>query len=135
MIAFNWSDAEVDTETTHRDLVYTFSGSPYTGKWVMNGETYPNITIPTVPLGSRPILELRNLSPAEHPFHVHGLEFEVLDIDGVPSAYRRIEDTINLGIRQIIRVRLLANSPGEWMVHCHILPHASDGMMSILRVE
>ncbi len=135
MIAFDWSDAEVDTATTHRDLVYTFSGSPYTGKWVINGETYPDITIPTVPLGSRPILELRNLSPAEHPFHVHGLEFEVLDIDGVPSAYRRIEDTINVGIRQIIRVRLLANSPGEWMVHCHILPHASDGMMSILRVE
>jgi FtsP/CotA-like multicopper oxidase with cupredoxin domain len=131
---FNWTNAAPSPQPTSRDLVYTFSGSPYTGKWVINGETYPNIAVQQVPLGSNPVLEIRNLSPAEHPFHIHGLEFEVLNIDGIPSPYRRIEDTINVGIRQTVRVRLLANNPGEWMLHCHILSHASDGMMTILHV-
>ena len=132
---FPWTNQPPSAPGGTRDLVYTFSGSPYTQKWVINGETYPNVTIEQVALGSQPILEIRNLSPAEHPFHIHGLEFEVLEVDGVPSAYRRIEDTINVGIHQRVRVRLNANNAGEWMLHCHILSHAADGMMTILKVE
>ena len=135
VLPFEWSNEPPSEAPDYRDYVYTFSGSPYTNRWVINGETYPEITINTVPLGGRPIIEIRNLSPAEHPFHIHGLEFEVLEIDGVPSPYKRIEDTINVGIRQIIRIQLFDDNAGEWMLHCHLLPHAADGMMSILSVE
>jgi FtsP/CotA-like multicopper oxidase with cupredoxin domain len=54
--------------------------------------------------------------------------------EGVPLAVRQIEDTVDVGVRQIVRLRLLADNPGVWMAHCHILPHAHDGMMTVLRI-
>jgi FtsP/CotA-like multicopper oxidase with cupredoxin domain len=46
-----------------------------------------------------------------------------------------MEDTIDMGIYQTIRVRVLADNPGDWMLHCHILPHGDAGMMTVLRVD
>ena len=28
----------------------------------------------------------------------------------------------------------IADNPGDWMIHCHILEHAAGGMMAVLRV-
>jgi FtsP/CotA-like multicopper oxidase with cupredoxin domain len=58
----------------------------------------------------------------------------VLSVDGVQPQYLTLEDTINVGIRSKVRLRLVANNPGDWMTHCHILPHAHRGMMTVLRV-
>ncbi len=41
----------------------------------------------------------------------------------------------NGAIRDRVRLKVLADNPGDWMTHCHILPHAGDGMMTVLRVE
>lgn len=119
----------------YADLVYVFSGSDRKMDGLINGERFPNITIEEVALGTEPILELRNISSNEHPFHVHGVRFEVLSINGLPVARRTIEDTINLRIRDRVRVRVFADNPGEWMLHCHILPHAEHGMMTVLRIR
>ncbi len=52
----------------------------------------------------------------------------------MPPPYETIEDTVNVGIRQTLRLKLVADNPGGWMTHCHILPHAGGGMMTVLRV-
>ncbi len=116
------------------DLRYTFAGSPAEG-WTINGQTWPAITPDTAALGDTLILEIRNVSPAHHPYHLHGMSFEVLTIDGVAPAYRQVEDTLDVGVQQTVRLRILADNPGAWMSHCHILPHAEDGMMTVLQVE
>jgi FtsP/CotA-like multicopper oxidase with cupredoxin domain len=46
-----------------------------------------------------------------------------------------MEDTINVAIHQTIRLRLIPDNPGHWMVHCHILPHADEGMMTVINIE
>lgn len=117
------------------DITYVFQGSPETGVWLMNGEVFPNIEVGEADYGDEVIIEVRNLSPAEHPYHLHGHSFEVLSIDGAAPAARQIEDTINVGIYGVARLRLIANNPGDWMSHCHILPHAEGGMMTVLRVN
>lgn len=126
----------VDTEPTadpgRTDLRFVFQGDG--ARWFMNGEVFPDITVPEVRLGEELILEVRNVSPTEHPFHIHGHAFEVLSIDGEPPRSMTLEDTINVGIRQTLRLRMVADNPGEWMVHCHILGHAEGGMMTVLRV-
>ena len=129
---FSGALPSVDPGTT--DLRYTFTGSPQ-GGWEINGATFPDIAIDTFPLGSSPILEVRNPSPARHPYHLHGMPFEVLSIDGEPPALQRIEDTLDIGVQQTVRLRIDASNPGDWMSHCHILPHADAGMMTVLRVE
>lgn len=116
------------------DIVYAFAGSDRTGRWLINAESFPDVTIETIPMNSVAVIELRNLSPTEHPFHLHGLNFEVLSVNGQPPPYKMVEDTFNLRIQDQVRLRVRADNPGDWMTHCHILPHADEGMMTVLRV-
>lgn len=116
-------------------VVYVFSGGATDEPWLINGESYPDVTVESLPLNQEAILELRNLSATEHPFHMHGHHFEVLSVDGVAPTARQIEDTINVGIRQVVRIKVLASNPGDWMLHCHLLEHEEGGMMAVLRVE
>jgi len=29
----------------------------------------------------------------------------------------------------------VADNPGDWMIHCHILEHQEAGMMAVMRIE
>lgn len=114
------------------DVRYVFQGDGE--QWMINGETFPDVTIPSLPLDAETVLEVRNVSPTRHPFHLHGHSFEVLSDGDGPATTYRLEDTIDVGIREVVRLRLVADNPGDWMVHCHLLPHADQGMMTVLRV-
>jgi FtsP/CotA-like multicopper oxidase with cupredoxin domain len=116
------------------DVRWTFTGDPRTGQWEMNGETFPDVSIPELALNQSAIIEVRNMSATEHPFHLHGHAFEVLSMNGVVPEHAQFEDTVNIPIRGILRARLLATNPGDWMAHCHILTHAEGGMMTVLRI-
>jgi len=131
---FSWGDVDksVTQDPGHADIYYVLTGSPRTGKWLMNGEEYPEIKIEEVPFGETRVIEVRNLSPSQHPFHMHGVSFEVLSINGVPPAEKRIEDTVNLQVYDVMRILVKNDNPGYWMVHCHILGHAHSGMMTVI---
>ncbi len=132
--AWKFVEANPTRDPGSTDVVYTFSGDVHTDDWRINGEKFPDVTIASLPFGTEAVIEVRNSSPTEHPFHLHGHAFEVLSVNGARPPLRRIEDTWNLGIRDIARLRLVADNSGEWMAHCHILPHADGGMMTVLRV-
>jgi FtsP/CotA-like multicopper oxidase with cupredoxin domain len=117
------------------DVLWAFSGDPMTGDWLINGAAFPDVAIEELLLGDEAIVELRNLSPTEHPFHLHGMPFEVLSVDGVAPSFLTMEDTVNVRLYESLRLRLLAENPGDWMAHCHILAHAEGGMMTVLRVS
>lgn len=116
------------------DAVLVFQGNPYTNSWYINGAQFPDVEPIRWKYGHTGVLEVRNLSPTEHPFHLHGLVFEVLSVDGVPPEQRQIEDTVNVGIYQTVRLLITADNIGQWMAHCHILPHGDEGMMTIFEV-
>ena len=117
------------------DLVYSLQGDATTGTWSINGEVFPDITPYVVAQDSWQVVEVRNVSSSDHPFHLHGHALEVLSVDGVPPEYRTVVDTFNVPMASVVRLGLLADNPGEWMTHCHILPHAKEGMMTILEVS
>ena len=119
----------------HADIVYVLQGDANAGYWFMNGEVFPNVTIEELALDTDAVIEVRNLSSSEHPFHLHGHAFEVVSRNGIAPAYRQMEDTINVSIYETVVLRLNANNPGDWMVHCHIQAHQYGGMMTVLRVE
>lgn len=88
-----------------------------------------------VQVGSTEIWELSNATPYDHPFHLHGFSFQVLDLDGHAPQVREWKDTINVQPNQRIRVGVhFDDRPGHWMYHCHILDHADLGMMGALMV-
>jgi FtsP/CotA-like multicopper oxidase with cupredoxin domain len=116
------------------DVRYVLTGDPHTNDWRINREAWPDVTPTEVQTGREVVIEVRNLSPTRHPFHVHGHAFEVLSSDSVPPPTRTVVDTWDVGIRETARFLLRADNPGEWMVHCHVLGHEAHGMMTLLRV-
>jgi FtsP/CotA-like multicopper oxidase with cupredoxin domain len=90
----------------------------------------------SAPLGATEIWELENLVGMDHPFHLHGFQFQVLDRDGVPEPFRSWKDTVNVPKHETVRfIVRYDNYPGLWMFHCHILDHEDHGMMGVLEVR
>jgi FtsP/CotA-like multicopper oxidase with cupredoxin domain len=80
-------------------------------------------------------LRMVNETDFTHPMHLHGHVFRVLAVDGVATAHREWRDTVIMGPRQSVDVAFVADNPGEWMYHCHILDHSAGGMMGTIAVE
>lgn len=89
-----------------------------------------------VKLGAIEIWTIENVVGMDHPFHLHGFRFQVLDRNGVPERDRRWKDTVNVPKHETVRfiVHFDAN-PGRWMFHCHILDHEDHGMMGLLEIN
>ena len=85
--------------------------------------------------GESVILRMINETDFVHPMHLHGHFFRVLAVNGAATAHREWRDTVIMGPRQTIDVAFVADNPGEWMYHCHILDHAAGGMMGTIAVE
>jgi FtsP/CotA-like multicopper oxidase with cupredoxin domain len=87
-------------------------------------------------LGSTEIWVIENVVGMDHPFHLHGFQFQVLERNGVPEPFRSWKDTVNVPrhgtVKLIVRYD---NHPGKWMFHCHILDHEDQGMMGVLEVN
>jgi FtsP/CotA-like multicopper oxidase with cupredoxin domain len=90
----------------------------------------------TAALGATEIWEVENLVGMDHPFHLHGFQFQLLDRNGVPEAQRKWKDTVNVPKHQTVRfIVRFDNHAGKWMFHCHILTHEDDGMMGVLEIR
>jgi FtsP/CotA-like multicopper oxidase with cupredoxin domain len=87
-------------------------------------------------LGETEVWELENLVGMDHPFHLHGFQFQVLERNGEPELFRSWKDTVNVPRRQSVRfIVRYDNYAGKWMFHCHILDHEDHGMMGVLEVR
>ena len=90
----------------------------------------------TAPLGATEIWQVENVVSMDHPFHLHGFSFQVLDRDGVPEPFPAWKDTVNVPRHSVVRfIVRYTDFPGKWMFHCHILDHEDHGMMGILAVR
>ncbi len=72
-----------------------------------------------------------------HPFHVHGVQFRVLDrsTGPLPPNDQGWKDTVNVVPHETVRLLLhFDKQSGDYMYHCHILEHEDMGMMGIYRV-
>ncbi len=105
-------------------------------RFTINGKTMDMARIDeVVRLGTDEIWEVINRSPMPHPFHVHDVQFRILDRNGRrPRGLERgLKDTVLVWPRE--RVRLLlsfrdyADPELPYMYHCHTLEHEDAGMM------
>lgn len=95
----------------------------------MNGLDKP------VMVGQLQVWEIVNSSLMDHPFHLHGFFFQVLEENGKAPEYKAWKDTYNLKPRTKIKIAWIPdNRPGMWMYHCHIIEHHAAGMMANFEV-
>jgi len=80
------------------------------------------------------VLVMSNDTPWHHPMHLHGHSFRVISRDDHPTRHREWRDTVLINPRERIEVAFVADNPGDWMFHCHILEHQAGGMMGVIRV-
>lgn len=75
-----------------------------------------------------------------HPFHMHGVSFQILTQNGAPPAEadRGWKDTVVVGgevTEIILRFDYEATEAFPYMFHCHIFEHEDSGMMGQFTVE
>ncbi len=87
----------------------------------------------TMDLGKSYILRFRNESPNQHPIHLHGLTFRVLR-SNKRSITPHWTDTVLLGKNETVEIALVADNPGDWAFHCHVIEHQKTGLTGYLRV-
>ena len=107
--------------------------------WTMNYSAQHEHALMHEPLfymrkGEHVLLHMINSTLFEHPMHLHGHFFRVLAINGKPNPLREWRDTVMLGPKGSCDIAFVADNPGEWMLHCHILDHAAGGMMGTVVV-
>ena len=125
----------VDTSTPKLQFVLEEQENPATEPtFSINGERFPNVTPTPARAGQIAIWEIVNMSEMDHPFHLHGMSFQVLD-DNLQVARLAWKDTVNVPQDKTVRVAVRYGAEGRWMYHCHILEHAERGMMGELTVQ
>jgi FtsP/CotA-like multicopper oxidase with cupredoxin domain len=125
--------APQDAEIT-RKVTFSVSASWRHGvDFLVNGDTHNSDK--AVYVGDLQVWEISNTSLMDHPFHLHGFFFQVIEENGKSPAYRAWKDSYNLKPKSKIKIAWMPdNRPGEWMYHCHILEHHEAGMMGHFEV-
>ena len=102
--------------------------------WTINGEAYPNRKSLDVKTGERVEIVLTNITSMGHPMHLHGHDFQVVEINGekINGAMR---DTVEVPPKSTMTIAFDANNPGIWAFHCHILYHLATGMFTVVKYE
>lgn len=106
------------------------------GHFLINGVGFDmNVINYTIPLNSIEIWTITNQSGIAHPFHIHDIQFFILDRNGnvPPPSEQGRKDVILIKpqetIRFIAQFSDFSNPDIPYMYHCHMLVHEDDAMM------
>ncbi len=105
--------------------------------WAINGvAARGHVLDPVLTLrrGRSYVLRLANDTAWHHPMHLHGHSFRVISRNGTSTALREWRDTVLIPPRETAEIAFVADNPGDWMFHCHVLEHQIGGMSSVVRV-
>jgi len=126
----------VDALATVRPMVLSSEmDAMYPPRFFINGERWPFNRMVMVRSGDVEAWEVRNDEDMDHPFHIHGLFFQVSAVNGQAPERRGWKDTVNIPAHSSVRLAVPYGTPGMWMFHCTILEHAERGMMGDLMIE
>jgi FtsP/CotA-like multicopper oxidase with cupredoxin domain len=123
------------TGATTRSIA--FSEDHAASAFFINGQKFDATrTDIRVKLGATEIWEVKNTGHMDHPFHLHGFGFQVLDRNGTAEPYLAWKDTVNVKPNETVRLAVKFDGfPGVRVFHCHILDHEDLGMMGVMTVE
>ena len=109
------------------------------GAWAINGRSagesdHSHAPLLTLARGRSHVLELVNDTAWWHPIHLHGHSFRIVSRNGAREPRQPLVDTSLLPPRERAEIAFVADNPGDWMFHCHVLEHQASGMMATIRV-
>jgi FtsP/CotA-like multicopper oxidase with cupredoxin domain len=69
------------------------------------------------------------MHPMQHPFHMHGQRFLILNQNWTVNTNFVWKDTVLIPKDQYVDILVDMSNPWNWMAHCHIVEHLFSGMM------
>ena len=100
--------------------------------WLVNGKEYPHEREFVFRQGGRYRLVFHNRSDDSHPLHMHRHLFELVELNGKPTA-GIMKDTVVVPAFGRATVDLVADQPGLTLFHCHIQHHMDFGFKALFR--
>lgn len=107
--------------------------------WAINKVPWPGDTPdPTAPLaelklGRSYVINMENVTPHTHPIHLHGMSFTVIS-SSTRDVMPLVSDTYLIQPDEKVQLAFVADNPGDWLLHCHIIEHQKTGMTCYFRV-
>jgi FtsP/CotA-like multicopper oxidase with cupredoxin domain len=98
----------------------------------INGRCGPFTTPLVCKLGERVRVRLFNFSPMQHhPIHFHGHTFWLTGTEGgrIPSSAWIPRNNTLVGVAMAQDFEFIANNPGDWIFHCHMVHHMMNHMV------
>lgn len=108
--------------------------------WAINRQSWPGdqpkagAPIAVLKKGRSYIFRLKNETRYNHPIHLHGMTFQLLRSNKRDIA-PLFTDTALLQNGETMDVALVADNPGDWVFHCHVIEHQKTGLAAYVRVE
>ncbi|ASP29181.1 oxidase [Qipengyuania flava] len=106
------------------------------GGFTINGKSMDMQRIDeSVKVNTTEIWQVENASMMAHPFHIHDVQFRILDRNGrsPDAAEQGLKDTVVVypgeTVRLLLRFEDYTDPDLPYMYHCHILEHEDAGMM------
>lgn len=83
--------------------------------------------------GRTVVLNFFNRTAFPHAMHIHGHHFRHLNENG--KSWKPFWlDTVVVDVQRAERVAFVADNPGRWMIHCHMIEHMATGMAAWFQV-
>ncbi len=106
--------------------------------WAFNGQT--DMDSSETPLfdvkrGTSVSIDISNNTNWPHAMHLHGHHFRVVAKEGEAVAHGPWRDTHLMQPGERHTIALVADNPGDWLMHCHMVEHSVAGMTGWFRVS
>jgi len=146
-------DFVANSQGFNRPILNTISCTPPTSTYylaLVQAGKFPSTDFPcytvTIDYGKIVRMIFNNRDPGEHPMHLHGYKFWVLqeaapdagdynaanaDLNLVNPLYR---DVATVNPNSFLVIQFVADNPGLWMLHCHIDWHMNIGFVGLVNI-
>ncbi len=115
-----------------REVVLNLTGDMENYIWSINNKTLSKDDKILIRKGENVTFLMNNKTMMNHPMHLHGHFFRVLNQQG---EYSPLKHTVNVAPHDTTIIEFDANEKKDWFFHCHILYHLESGMARIVSYE
>ncbi len=134
-----WEELPEEQAVTLRDFNLARQTVNGTLTWTLNGQAYDSANPPL----AKPVVDsieywrFNNPTNHPHPMHLHLVQFQVVNIDGVPQEPAEFgwKDTVVVPpTSQVTILAKFSKYTGRYVFHCHNLEHEDFAMMGEFEV-
>ena len=115
-----------------REILLNLTGNMNRYIWSLNGIPLSETDKIKIKQGEVTRITLNNLTMMDHPMHLHGHFFRVINKNG---DFSPLKHTVNVASMSQVTIEFYGQEYGDWFFHCHVLYHMMGGMARIFSYD